>query len=797
MIASGESHRGSLNRLLVTAVLAGAENAVRLHISRGDDLNARDGRGMTALMLAASKNKGAICALLLSAGANRSLTDAEGRDALALAKAAGASDSIAILEAAAREAESLDTTGWEVEEDVPVPIGDASLAAEQEALHRAISLHQPVDTAEAWDDFDIFLPEHATPLPGAEEETGRRAIRRLLLLGYREGSVPDEQVEATCANEDGSRNQEGEAILRLTLTEIGSETDERICREDDLVNVVGPEETATEFVAISQAMEFLEDLVSGNNDPLRLYIKDMRGRKLLTAEEEVSLGRAMEEGISEAIDALASWPEGVAAVLAAMEGLRSGEIDIENILTDGVLESSTIAELPIQIRDPDFDEEEEGISVAEPTLSNEVRQVLERTTEIARLAEHAGEIGRGEAALREALVAADLPKSLLIKLAVTTNSAPCEAAATFSRAVGKYASARERMIVCNLRLALSIAKRYRGMGLTFEDLIQEGNIGLLRAVERFDWRKGFRFSTYATWWIRQQVTRAVADKGKTIRTPVHVHESILRISRESREMESELGRVPTSTELAGRLAMSPAKILRLIQCLEEPLPIHLPDHDGVPPAELVEDVVSCDPFETAARDSLRKAIADALAGIEPRLADVLSIRFGIESGEPRTLEETGALYGVTRERIRQIEAKGLRKLGVPKRCASLRDFLYEGDRSEAKARKQVRGPGNTEPGAPVTKKPRTKTDTKYAAKGRKPKGKGEATPTAGQVIGKNLDSLLASAQKLGIPVNDRRATGGGVFVRLTKATDRKSRALARKLFRAGFVRGRGGMGYQE
>jgi RNA polymerase primary sigma factor len=290
---------------------------------------------------------------------------------------------------------------------------------------------------------------------------------------------------------------------------------------------------------------------------------------------------------------------------------------------------------------------------------------------------HAGRGGLEEKALRKALTSANLPKVGLFELASNAKGSVDDLARKFSQAMSRYIEARERMTVCNLRLVLHIAQRFRAKGLPFDDLVQEGNLGLLKAVERFDWRRGFRFSTYATWWIRQQLSRALANDGKTIRTPVHVNETILRITREANVMEGKEGKRVTAEALAERLSISSEKISTLLLCVNEPLPIHELGQGGVPPAEFVEDCFSPDPFEIVARDNARKIILDVVADLNPRTAQVLNLRFGLANDDALTLEEVGAQFDLTRERIRQIEVKGLGALRAPCRTIILRDLLDE------------------------------------------------------------------------------------------------------------------------
>lgn len=231
------------------------------------------------------------------------------------------------------------------------------------------------------------------------------------------------------------------------------------------------------------------------------------------------------------------------------------------------------------------------------------------------------------------------------------------------------------MILSNLRLVLSIAKRYSGFGLPFDDVIQEGNIGLIKAVERFEWRRGFKFSTYATWWIRQSITRALADKGKTIRIPVHAHEKMLQIWKEAEELERQNGVFPTAIVLAERMLISASKITNLLMRMTEPLPIHEPGSDGILVADSMIDPMNPDPFVSVALTNLRETLERALCDLDIKAAQILRIRYGLHDGVTHTLEETGAQFGVTRERIRQIESKAFSKLSHPVRSENLLPWL--------------------------------------------------------------------------------------------------------------------------
>jgi RNA polymerase primary sigma factor len=243
--------------------------------------------------------------------------------------------------------------------------------------------------------------------------------------------------------------------------------------------------------------------------------------------------------------------------------------------------------------------------------------------------------------------------------------------------VAEGQAAREHLIKANTRLVVSIAKRYMGRSLAFLDLIQEGNLGLMKAVEKYDYHRGFRFSTYATWWIRQTITRAIADQSRTIRVPVHMIDRIRQVYKAMHNLEQQLGRVPTAEELAEKLQVSAQKVEWILRVSWQPLSLESPvgDDEESELGMFIEDEFSPTPLQSAYQSMLKEKLAEVLSTLSPREARILQMRFGLDDGMSYTLEEVGQKFGLTRERIRQIEGKALRRLRHPRRARQLREYL--------------------------------------------------------------------------------------------------------------------------
>ena len=328
------------------------------------------------------------------------------------------------------------------------------------------------------------------------------------------------------------------------------------------------------------------------------------------------------------------------------------------------------------MEEQDFDPA--GLDELYAALETRGVQVAEEETELPLLDEE--QIGKLEHELSAEGVALDDPVKTYLKEIgrVPLLSAEEETALARAAQAGDE-DARRRLSEANLRLVVSVAKRYAGRGLPFLDLIQEGNLGLMKAAEKFEPDRGFKFSTYATWWIRQSITRAIADQGRTIRIPVHLVESINRVKKTAGELLRRTGREPTAEEIAAQLDMEPARVRELLQLAQDPISLETPvgEEEDAHLEDFIQDDEAGVPADEAGRQLLRRELMNVLKSLTPREERVIALRFGLEEGRARTLEELGREFNVTRERVRQIEAKALRKLRHPSRAKRLRDYLDE------------------------------------------------------------------------------------------------------------------------
>jgi RNA polymerase primary sigma factor len=673
---------------------------------------------------------------------------------------------------------------WEAEEIVAAPEGDKTLAEAARHVHDTIRRHRIVDRDEDWGDVDLHLPDRAAPLA---HEDGRGDVRDLLLVALREGMISENNLIDVCLNADGSRNEEAERLIALVAGEL----------EAAIVEWTGLDEpslkdpTIEEERLLAEAAEFAEELASGRNDPSRFYAKDI-GRELLEAAEEISLGREMEEAGLAALFALAVWPAGLSSLFEAAALVSGGDADAESFCAgpEPYSEDESVSQ-SLVTSDEVFDDDESELSEEGSFFVNAVAAV---------------EAAQGNAHnVVKALEETRLTRRFLMELG--DKASQCMDGHDFLQAIHRQASARERMILCNLRLALAIAKKFLWSGVPLDDLVQEANIGLIKAVERYDWRKGFRFSTYATWWIRQQISRSIADTSRVVRAPVHVQETARKILREREAVEAELGRLETESETARREGLSLAKTRMLISIFEDVASLDEIDaNTGLYRADSLIDANALDPADIAESTSLRSTLLGMLEVLDDRSREVMLLRSGLMGDDEMTLEEVGQHFGVTRERIRQIESKVMRKLSHRNKLEILWPFMgdaYAPSRSNAHYASYEASPKSGDKVLPDDEEketvsilpPRpgqglpTEQDIGNLQNSENTLPDNVAPTTLEQMLVEDLASrIVDEAKALGLQVEDRRPQGGELRIVAPYASPPKVRAFGRRLLAAGFRR---------
>ena len=413
-----------------------------------------------------------------------------------------------------------------------------------------------------------------------------------------------------------------------------------------------------------------EQIQAGKAELLKIVAGIPGAEKLTEAlEKGKKKGRLVASDIMEALEEVALDSEQMDKIYDILENMgvdTAGEAYLPDLASDdGMPPLEEIEEIPEEeIVDPNTLVDSFGID-------DPVRMYLKEIGKVDLLT------SEQEVALAQAMVAGQEAKAQLEEMEAEGMELPEEARKEMEKLIKAGERAKQSLAEANLRLVVSIAKRYVGRGMLFLDLIQEGNLGLIKAVEKFDYTKGYKFSTYATWWIRQAITRAIADQARTIRIPVHMVETINKVIRVSRQLLQELGHDPSPEEISEEMNMPVDKVREILKIAQEPVSLETPigEEEDSHLGDFIPDEDASEPSEAASFTLLKEQLVEVLSTLTPREEKVLKLRFGIEDGRTRTLEEVGKEFNVTRERIRQIEAKALRKLRHPSRSKKLRDFL--------------------------------------------------------------------------------------------------------------------------
>jgi RNA polymerase primary sigma factor len=676
-----------LDPLLRMAALQGVAPAVRLQIDKGAPIEARDRDGRTALLLAALRGHGQVCSMLMKAGADPRKADNYGSNAIDLAiqhgfrelaeqlergqpaspmcrvdegvPAAYSDITVPAVASPDRDEEfeavlaSIAGEEWEADTEPIRPEGDSRLGERAARFQAQISVYRPIDRDTDWSEIDLVLPDSELLSRREWDHELRARIQQWIASALSEGSAPEEEFIQLAheLDDDAART------LRFVLSDFGIGLDER----SDWKNCLDEGEEAGNDPHWEEALQILqsvESIAQTACDPLAAYLRQAQRHELLTKADEERLGAEMERGLVLAFESALGCPDALRELRRVGAQIEAGEVLAERYFDRRGNQSDWSRGEPDGERENDDVLEEPGTSSqgTPASLSDEVKRLCD-----ALQADTVSVTGESLGEYR--------PTWELLTLLDSVASSE-----RFKSAAKLATEARDSLVSHNLRLVFSIAKRYVRSGLPLSDLVQEGNIGLIRAVGKFDHRLGFRFTTYATWWIKQAITRAIADQVRLIRVPVHMVEKINQVEPVVSMFEAQTGRAARPAEVADAMGWDAASTARVLKAEKKIAWIDDAEESAAAEYESVRDPGET-PYEIELRAIFRRHLAKVMEDMEDRQVDVIMRRFGFEDGSPETLEDIGQAYGVTRERIRQIESKAMARLTHPVRSRQLEGYL--------------------------------------------------------------------------------------------------------------------------